>query len=288
VSLGFVSIGLGAILLGLSEANSWGWTAPPTLGLFALGLVLLALWTRRELASKEPLIDVRMFLIPTFSLSMAIVAGLVIVQFGRLVFVPLELVTLHGMNALEVGLILTPAAFGSALCSPFAGQVADRIGSRLPVMAGLIMIGIGSFFLANVHADTPPWTLGIWVGCQGVGSGLALTPNTVAGMNTLPQRLLARGAAVRSTTRQVSASFGVAALTALVLFQSGQLVPGATIGGSVLQEAYNSVFVASVWILAACMVLALFLPNAERTREFQAARNEEFRTLTSTEPTREG
>ncbi|MGH2512796.1 MAG: DHA2 family efflux MFS transporter permease subunit [Candidatus Limnocylindrales bacterium] len=261
--VGLVAIALGAGLFALSEANTWGWTAPSTLLLFGLSAVLLAWFVGHELHAPEPVIDVRIFGIRTFSLSLLIVAGLVVVQFGRLVFVPLELESWRGLSALDVGLLLVPAAITAAIAAPVAGRLSDRIGARPLVLAGLAITGLAALLLADVQVDTPIWAIGTVIAVQGLGNGLAMTPNTVAGMNALPQHLIARGTAVRSSIRQVSASFGVAALTALAVARGGGLALGAPgVTDQTIQATYGVVFLASAFIMLACLPLALLLPSS--------------------------
>lgn len=277
---GLVAVGLGAGLLALSEANDWGWLAPPTVGLFGLAAVALAGFVRHELRRAEPLIDVRMFAIPGFSVSLAIVGGLVIAQFAVLVFVPLELEAIRGLSPFDVGVILTPAALAAAIAAPLGGQLADRLGVRPPVLVGLVCIGLAAVLLAGTSLDTPAWAIVLMVTLQGFGNAMALTPNTLAGLNVLPQALLARGSALRSAVRQVSASFGLAALTAVVVAQAGGLTPSGDPGtAAALQAAYGTGFILSAAIVGLCFILALFLPGAAQMRSHQAERAVEHERL---------
>ncbi len=282
---GLVTVGLAALLLAISEANSWGWTALPTLALFAVALVLLALFARHELGQRDPLIDLRMIGIPAFRITLVIVAALVSAQFARLVFIPLELETLRGMSALTVGLVLTPAAFGAAAVAPVAGRLVDRIGARIPVVAGLACIGVAAWLLSRLTLGTSLWAVAGIVTLQGVGNGLAMTPSVVAGMNSLPQRLLARGTALRSTSRQLAGSFSVAALTAIVVAQAGALSPtGTGPSRAVVLHAYNAVFLLIVLVtLIAIGLAALLLPSASEMATHRAARAQEHERLVQQE-----
>ncbi|HEY3524186.1 MAG TPA: MFS transporter, partial [Candidatus Limnocylindrales bacterium] len=249
------------------EANDWGWLAPPTLALFGVAVVALTTFTAYELRRDEPLIDVRMFAIPGFSITLAIVGGLVIAQLAVLVLVPLELEAIRGLSPLEVGAILTPAAFASAIAGPLGGQLADRIGARPPVLAGLGCVGLSTLLLSQARIDTPIVAVLAMVTLQGFGNSMALPPNTLAGLNVLPQALLARGSALRSTVRQVSGSFGLAAVTAVVVAQAGTLTPGGDPGARArLEDAYGTGFLLSAGLIGLCLVAALFLPGAAQMR----------------------
>jgi EmrB/QacA subfamily drug resistance transporter len=284
-ALGFVliTIGLAAILVAVSEAHAWGLTAPPTVALLGLGFALLVAFVLQETRHPDPLIDLRMFAIPAFTLSMVLVGGMIAVNLARFVFIPLELVTVRGLSEIQVGLILTPVAFATALAAPLAGILSDRIGARPPVVVGLIALAIASVLLANLRLDTPLPVIAFLVALQGFGNGLALTPNNVAGMNALPQRFLARGTAIRSTTRQVAGSLSIALLTAFLLAQIGAIGPPADArAAEAVQGAYNSVFLVCAYITLGCLALAAaFSPRSDEMERNVEARAVEHERLVS-------
>jgi DHA2 family multidrug resistance protein len=281
VGFGLVTTGLAAVLIAVSEGRSGVLTSPIVLGLGSVGVVLLVLFVIHDLRQDDPLIDVRMFRIPEFSVAMILVAGMISVNLARLVFVPLQLITLRGLSEFEVGLLLTPAAFTQAVAAPVAGWLTDRTGARAPVVLGLGAMTVSAFLLANLDLATPLVAIAVIVAVQGAGTGLALTPNNVAGMNALPQRLLARGTAIRSTTRQVAGSFSIALLTAFLVGQLGSIAPPPdAAAAAAAQEAYDAVFAICTVAMAGCLALAIgFVPKADRMQANVAARDIEHAEL---------
>jgi DHA2 family multidrug resistance protein len=177
---------------------------------------------------------------------------------ARLVFLPLELINVHRLPLLEVGLIMTPAAIAGALAIPIGGNITDRIGARIPVVVGLGIMGVAALGFANISLTTPSTVIAVVVAVQGFGNGLALTPNQVNGMKALPPSLLARGTAVRSSIRQIGASLGVAAMTALMTARLGGLTPPQTQAESAAQQmAFNGVFAVTFGLALGCGLLAL-------------------------------
>jgi EmrB/QacA subfamily drug resistance transporter len=278
---GLVTVGLASVLYAVSGANTAGWASVQTVGLAGFGLLLLAAFVVHELREPEPLIDLRMFAVPAYSVAMALVGGMIAITFARLVFLPLALVGVRGLSEIEVGLILTPAALTGAIAAPLAGLLTDRIGARRPVILGIVAMGIASLGFANLALDTPTLAIAALVALQGFGNGLALTPTQVAGMNSLPQRLLARGTAIRSTTRQVAGSFSIAILTAFLVTRIGSLAPPSTPAEAVAQQAgYNSVFLVVAVLALVCLALAVrYLPRGHEMREHASARAVEHEEL---------
>jgi hypothetical protein len=100
-------------------------------------------------------------------------------------------------------------------------------------------------------------------------------------MNALPQRLLARGTAIRSTTRQVAGSFSIALLSAFLVARLGDLGPPTdAAAAAAAQQAYDAVFVICTIAMLGCLALAIaFVPRADRMQANAAARDVEHAEL---------
>ncbi len=209
-AVGLVSsaTGLVLVLLAFSEAPTWGWASAPFILTIGVGIALLGTWVVRSLRITAPIIELRMFAIPAFTVTMVIVWLITISQFARLVFIPLEFETLRGASALSVGFMLTPSALGVAITMPIGGRLADRIGARIPVTIGLAITAVSFWPLGHLQVDTSMVVVAAWLFMGGFGVGLAMMPNTVIAMNSVHGRYVAQASAVRSLNRQVAASFG--------------------------------------------------------------------------------
>lgn len=272
--LTLLALGALALLLGFSESSSWGWSSPAVIGLLVAGPVLLALFVAHVLRTDHPVIDVRMFATPTFSLSLGIICLFTMLQYGRLVFIPIELQTLRGFTPLHVGTLLIATAAGAAITMPIGGRMADHIGARTPVLMGSACLAASALILANLTLDTSQPVLVLTLFLGGVGTGLAMMPNTVAGMNSLPGRFVAQAASVRSMAREIAGSMGIAVFAAIVAAQLGGLAVDVTTadGAREAQAAYNSVFLWAFVAVGVATVAALFLPGKQATLDTQAER----------------
>jgi EmrB/QacA subfamily drug resistance transporter len=253
----FGSGGLSLAVVGLAEANKWGWSSPATLVCIGVGFTSLVLFVRHELATRHPLLELRVFSNRSFRLAMSAMVFVTLAQFGRMVFLALELESLRGFTPLKVGLIFMPPAIVTGAAMQIGGRLVDRVGPRTPIMAGCAIMATAMLALSLLTLTTPVWVIVTILCLQGLGTGCIMSPAMVAGLSQLPATLLSQGAALRTLGSQVSGAFAVAVLGAVVAFRLG----GGTPSAARAQAAYNTCFlVAAVGVLFA-LFLAARLPR---------------------------
>lgn len=250
--LGGAGLALG--LLGVSQSTSWGWGAPSTLLLVGAGVVLLTLFVRRGLTVPDPIVNMRIFEVRSFAISMSVIFLTSSAQYIRLVFIPLELEAIRGYSPLHIGLLLIPSALGTAATMPLGGRLMDRIGPRVPVVIGCATMCLASLTLGFIAVDTPIAVVVALLAVQGLGMGLTAAPATVAGMNALSGRYVAQATAMRSLTSQVAGASAIAVASTVVAARMGESL-GQT------QAAYNSAFLLAAAGLGLGTLMALRLPR---------------------------
>jgi EmrB/QacA subfamily drug resistance transporter len=288
---GFLTIayGLFALLLATSKGQKWHWGSYPILILVVSGALSLALFVIIELEVDNPLIDLRIFKVWAFTNSILLLGIAVTGLFAVLYFLPQFLQVVQGMQALDAGLVLVPAAIVLVVLMPVAGRIYDRFGPRWPVVVGLAIMAYGSFLMAGMTPDTPRLQLEMWTFIRNVGVGLAMMPIFASGVSALPAALTSAGSGMNNVMQRVASSVAVAVFSSLgasdsaqmmhdrgVLFSGGaQALPEVTAaaeggpGGllglyqttnlSVLTETYNNGFYVVGILCVAGMALALTL-----------------------------
>jgi EmrB/QacA subfamily drug resistance transporter len=210
-------VGFGAVLYAASIAADQGWTSPAVLTWFAVGGVALALFTLIELfVAKEPLLNLRLFAIPAFLTASLIGYVTVIGLFGAEFLMPVYLQALRGRNALQTGLILLPIAITSGIITPIAGRLYDRIGPRVLVVTGFLILLINTWQLAQIEAATPIGWIMFLLALRGAALGFTIQTTFATALAAVPRSALARGSSLINGTRFVIQSIGVAVLATVL------------------------------------------------------------------------
>ncbi len=211
-------LAFGSILYATSIAGQpgAGWTDTRVIAGFAVGLALLCALVIAELRSPDPLLDLRLFGIRSFTL--AAIASFIggVALFGAEFLLPLYLQVLRGKTAFEAGLFLLPLALASGIVSPLAGKLTDRIGPRLPVVAGFLLIVLNTWQLSRLELDTSLGFIVLLVALRGIGIALVIQNTQVAAVADVPVRKLTRATPLLSSGGQTIQAIGVAVLATIL------------------------------------------------------------------------
>lgn len=275
VGLALSGSGIALLMIGFARGGSGGWGSPSTLAMVAFSVVLLGLFGRHVLRTRFPLVDLRIFANPVFAVGMAVMALTAVAQFTRLVYVPLELGTLRGVDELQIGLVMLPSALGIAAMMPVGGRMVDRIGARVPVTIGISVLAVSFVGLASLTATTPLWMVAGVLALGGLGSGLAMMAPNIQAMNAVPASQVSQATGLSSVTRQVSAAVGTAVIASLFALARPDGAPGSVVADEALGP-YRMVFLVAVGVLVVVLVVAQRLPGRTRALALQAERRAEL------------
>ncbi len=211
-----------SIMLALTEGPDWGWTALSILGLFALGLVLLWLFIRREAGFPSPMVRLELFRIKTMTIGN--ITGLLsyAAMFGTLVLMPYFLKEVLAFPEATIGLLLTPVPVAMTVLAPIAGGLADRYGSRVLTTSGMGLTTVGCLLLGITLGSgvSIPIVVGELL-LVGAGLGLFTPPNNSSVMGSSPKEHLGVAGGILNMSRSLGMSFGtafsLAVMTAILL-----------------------------------------------------------------------
>ncbi|MBB4664131.1 MFS transporter [Conexibacter arvalis] len=225
-----LTVGLTALVLGLIEANRWGWGSPRILALFALAVAALAAFALVERRVKAPMVDFAVFRSRQFAGAASV--GF-IVSFGMMAmffFTALYMQNILGYSALEAGVRFLPTTLVLIVMGPLAGRLTDTIGPKPLLVSGMLITGASQIWQSFLTSDTGYGFLLPSFVLMGVGMGLVMSPMTTAAMNAVDRTKAGVASGVLSMGRMVGSSLGVAIFGAVV----------ATVGSAKLDEALPS------------------------------------------------
>jgi EmrB/QacA subfamily drug resistance transporter len=225
---GFITIagGLFALLLALSKGQSWGWDSYRILILLTVSVLSLALFVVIELEVADPLLDLRVFRHWSFTHSLLLTALLSVVWFAVLFYIPLFLQQAQGWGAFDTGLTLLPQAVVLGVLMPIAGRLYDRIGARWLVTIGLTIASVGTYHMHVMTLNTSREQIMWWLIWLAAGLALTVMPVITAGLEAIPTIEVSGASVVNNVVRQISASLGLAVLTAFWTTQQAQQLAG--------------------------------------------------------------
>jgi EmrB/QacA subfamily drug resistance transporter len=195
------------------EAPRYGWATGRTIAGFVVAALLLGYFVWWESHRRDPMLDVRIFSNARFTAASASIAIAFFALFGFVFLITLYFQLVRGYATLSAGVHTLPFAFGAGVASPLGAQIALKVGTKVVVAAGLVMMALGFVWAATVGAGTAYW--GPVVGSMlliAVGLGLCTAPATESIMGSLPPEKAGVGSAVNDTTRELGGAFGVAVM----------------------------------------------------------------------------
>ncbi len=226
------------------EAPNEGWASAWTLGGFALTAVLVAAFVAWERRTEQPMLDLSLFANPRFTAASASVAISFFALSGFIFLVTQYFQFLKGYGALSTGVRLLPVASFVAISSILGARLAVRIGTKLVVAAGLLLMAAFYLWVTTAQAGTGYATIAAQMVVLGTGMGLTSAPATEAIMGVVPRTKAGVGSAVNDATRLLGGTLGVAVIgSAYASLYAGRLTSAlpAGLAANVARVAHASV-----------------------------------------------
>jgi EmrB/QacA subfamily drug resistance transporter len=213
LGLGLAMVGFTALVYGISEASSKGWSDTTVLAALIAGGVVLIGFVVTELLVSDPVLDLRLFLNYTFTISNVLMWVLGAFLFGSLFLLPFFFENLQGKTPLTAGEILIAQGLSAAVAVAVGGRLYNRVGPRTLATVGLVLITIGTYGFTQLDANTTGASLQPWLIIRGLGLGLTNLPLQTLALSVVSNRAMARASSLVNVTRQVFSAVGVAILT---------------------------------------------------------------------------
>ena len=256
-----LAAGLSAILLAITQGNSWGWTSPGTLACAVSGVAILVGWWRWEQRAEQPLVSIRMLtrrpIMLTNLATIFVGMGLYFAFLGLTLFVqiPREAAGYgFGATVLEASVVyLLPGAVTGFLVALVSGRFIDRFGAR-PVLVVAAAAGITGFlFVAFAHSA--PW--------QVIAASILANVYISLGYGALPTLVVNEVATgetgVATSMNAIARTIGSSTAAALVAVLLARTVGGTSVP---MESSFVAIFIGG----AATATLAMVLIALSRVR----------------------
>lgn len=274
LSVALSAIGFPGLVYGLASIGAASVTGP---GLnvwlpIIIGTAALVALIARQLALRSTdrmLLDVRVFAERNFTLSTLAIVIASMALFGSLILLPLYIQQVLGQPPYIAGLMLLPGGILSGVLAPFVGALYDRVGPRVLILPGSIILAAAMWALSTLSATTP---LGIVIGMHlllSVGIALMFTPLMTTALGSLTPARYPHGSATINTLQQVSGAAGIALF--ITLYSVASATASSTDAPTALAGGVSTAFAVGAIISIAAIPVAALL----RKPAMQAVLDEE-------------
>jgi EmrB/QacA subfamily drug resistance transporter len=212
---------------GLARTAAGGGFDGVAIGTLAGGLVLAAAFVAHARGlGRDALIDLGLLADRGFRACATMATSFGALMFGMLFLLPLYWESVRGSTPLEAGLLMVPQGIGSLISLLIVGRLADRHGSRIIVLVGLVLASLATIPFALADESTPiPLLLAALV-LRGIGLSAVLTPANAAAFRGLPRDAVPYATSLLTVVLRVGGSLGVAVVAAVLQSRVGAALPG--------------------------------------------------------------
>ena len=216
--LGFVALTafLVALLLALSDGQREGWDSTYILTLFAIFAVGFVAFLLIEFWQKHPLVDLRLFRNPTFSMGIVLGLALGATSYGSTFLIPLFTENIMDYSVLRSGVAMLPGALLVLFLMPVVGWLADRVEARILVATGLIIYTVFAYCMSRLDPRVTFWVIASYTLLRGAGMGIMFPPWMARSLKTVSLEKSRMASGMLNVCIGVGASFGIA-ITATLL-----------------------------------------------------------------------
>ncbi|MDQ0351814.1 EmrB/QacA subfamily drug resistance transporter [Alkalibacillus filiformis] len=260
-----VTLGVGSVLYVLGQGREL--QALVSLNnalLLVVGIILIIVFVKYELRKDQPLLDLRVFKIKTYRYSIIVTSAASIGLFSGLFLIPYMIQEAFELGMVATGLIFLPSALMSGLFMNIGGKLLDKKGPRVVIPTGLAILSGASLAFGFIELTTAFWVIVVIYIVHGAGLGFGNMPATTAGMNKIPEHLVAQGSAMNNLIRQFASSLGIVFFSVYYELRRGHMIllDEYTVQEATLQ-AINEAFIVAAVIIALAIPAALKMKGVE-------------------------
>ncbi len=243
--LGSVLLGAGLTLLVVAAQT----TGSIALGAALVAAVLLAVFVWWERRVEEPVLDLGLFLRPTFAAASAVIGLQNLAMYALLFQLPIFFEQVRTVEAGTTGRTIIGMMIAMVVFSPLGGRMSESLGARMTAFVGTLTSLGGLYLVSDFTALQSPGDALLGLVLMGAGLGLSSAPSQAAAMTAVGRAHAGMGGGAVSTARYIGGVIGISAL--------GYLLNGEGAG----VDAHGAAAVVYLAALVIAAISALALPG---------------------------
>jgi EmrB/QacA subfamily drug resistance transporter len=266
-----LAVAMLAVVYPVVQSESWGWGSARTLGMLAVGTVLLGLFVLLETRVAHPLLPMRLFRNPSLSVGTAVTAINFFVLLGSIFYVMLYLQNVRGYTPVMAGVLTLPLSLTSMVASPLGAALTDRFGPRLSMTLGMLLQAAASFGLLTLSPHSGYAFLWSPFVALGLGVGMVMAASSEAIVGNAPVRDGGVAGGLQATALQVGGALGTAVLISVLGSRVASSLPGALLTAGVPRDLADSLGVAAGGVAQGVTPVVPGVPAAVQAAVHQGA-----------------
>jgi DHA2 family lincomycin resistance protein-like MFS transporter len=208
LSIVLSTIGFAGIIYAVSSVSNS--SILTTVIIFAIGLIALISFGKRQLSLKQPILELRSFKHPIFTIGVILIMLVQMFQFSINMILPLLLQNGLKTTSFVSALALLPPILICAILTPFVGKIYDKIGGKMLIPAGFVLICIFTFMLSRITPSTSVIGITVIYCFIMVGVSMSMSTSQTTALSQLLRKNQADGVAIVNTSMQIAGALGSA------------------------------------------------------------------------------
>jgi EmrB/QacA subfamily drug resistance transporter len=245
----------GGITLGIGNITSYGLLSVSAGVPLLVGIIGSICFVHRQIQSDTPFLDVRILQNRPYRISVISSMLLYFTMMGSSVLMPLYVQTVMGYSAVVSGLVTLPGSLATALVSPFAGRMYDKMGIRKIFITGSMCLVLSNVGMAFINRSTPLVVAAVFNVLRNVSIGSLMMPLLTWGTSCVESKKVADASSLLTSFRTISGSIGSAVFVGIMTLVGNASV--ASYGDGALMHGLNVAFVAMGFSAFLLVVLAV-------------------------------
>ena len=221
VSFLMSAFAFGGITLAIGNIGTLGLHNPLVLLALCIGIVAGVLFVYRQLHLDLPFLDIRILFVKEYAIAVIGSMFLYLIMMGSSILMPLYVQNTLGLSATVSGLVTLPGSLVTAIISPFAGKIYDKLGIKILFIAGAVCLILSNFAMSLLTLDMSVWFSAGFNVLRNISIGLLMMPLVTWGTVHVNAKKVADATALLTSLRTISGAIGCSAFIGIMTFAAG-------------------------------------------------------------------